>query len=99
MKNHYLDVGEKKSVLLREVVCILDADTATVSKTTRAFLKKNTEKGNLVSPSPAIRMVNAIVITNAFGRDKVFFSPYTVKRLQKNANLWSAASRPGKESL
>ena len=91
MKNRFLELGEK-SVLLREVVCILDADTATVSKTTRAFLKKNTEKGNFVSPSNAIRMVNSIVLTNAFGRDAVYFSPYTVKRLQRNIELWGAGS-------
>lgn len=85
MKNRVLEIGENESVWLREVVCILDADSATVQKTTRDFLKKNREKGFLTEPKGRVRMVNSFVITNAFGRDRVYQSPYTVGKLKKNA--------------
>ncbi len=85
MRNRILDLGENESVWLRDVVFVLDADTATVSAVTRDFLKKAKEKGLIREPKVAVKMVNSLVLTNAFGKDRLYQSSYTVSRIEKNA--------------
>ena len=45
MKNMYLHIGNNKIVRTRDVIGIFDADTATVSKTTRAYLSEKEKLG------------------------------------------------------
>ena len=93
MRNRILELGEKDSVWLRDVVCVLDADTATVSAATRDFLKKCRDKGIVAAPKGKVKMVNSLVLTNAFGKDRLVPSPYTPARIAKNANDPFAGTR------
>ena len=95
MKNRFLEIGDSQSVFLREVVLVLDADTATVSRTTREFLKKN-EK-NLAPAPKGIKMVNSFILTNAFGTDRIYQSAYTSKRIGRNADKVFVSSFPEKK--
>ena len=85
MRNRILDLGENESVWLRDVVCVLDADTATVSAVTRDFLKKAKEKGLIRKPKGSVKMVNSLILANSFGKDRLYQSSYTVSRIEKNA--------------
>lgn len=41
----YLHIGNKKSVVKKDIIGIFDLDTATVSKITKDFINKNEKKG------------------------------------------------------
>ena len=43
----FLHVGNKKSVVSKDIVGIFDMDTSTVSKVTKNFLNKSQNKGEL----------------------------------------------------
>ena len=88
MKNRFLDLGDSQSVFLRDVVCVLDADTATVSRTTRDFLKKNTK--NLIPPPKGIKMVNSFVLANAYGADRIYQSSWTAGRIKNRIEFFSS---------
>lgn len=75
MAKLFLDIGGGESVFLRDVVLILDAETATRQSATRAFLKKNSEKKQAVSPKKALNRVNSLILTNSFGEDRLYSSP------------------------
>lgn len=43
----YLHIGNKKSVLVENIVGIFDLDTATVAKSTKEFINKMEKRGNV----------------------------------------------------
>ena len=83
----FCNSGDIKSIPTREIVLILDADTATVGQTTRDFLAKNTKKGNVVAPRKSLNKVNSVIVTNAYGRDKIYSSPYAPNRLKERLEM------------
>ena len=83
MKNLFCEINEGESIRVEKIVCILDADTATLSPVTRDFLKKNSEKGNAVNPKKPLSRVNSIILTNSFGEDRLYSSAARTKNLEK----------------
>ena len=70
----FCDLGEGTSLPTRQIVLILDADTATRQKATRDFLKKCNDKGYASVPKGPLRQVNSLVLTNSHGRDALYSS-------------------------
>ena len=74
MKKMFLDLGDGTAVYKNKVVLILDAESATVQKTTRNFLKKISDRGDSVLPKKALRQVNSVILANSHGKDSLYTS-------------------------
>ena len=81
MKNPFLDPGDGSAIPKNKVVLILNAESATVQNTTRQFIRKMGRSGNSVLPKKPLRQVNAIVLTNAYGKDSLYSSSRSAKLL------------------
>ena len=81
MKGLFLDLGDGTSIPRKKVVMILNAESATVQSTTRQFIRKMGSSGNSVLPKKPLRQVNAIVLTNAYGKDSLYSSSRSAKLL------------------
>lgn len=81
MKGLFLDLGDGTSIPMKKVVMILNAESATVQSTTRAFLRKMGRDGNTVLPKKPIRQVNALILTNAYGKDSLYSSSHAASHL------------------
>ncbi len=84
MKNPFLDIGDGNAVLKNKVVMILNAESATLQKDTRNFIKKLSREGASVLPKRALHQVNSFVITNAYGKDSLFSSSRSSKAISEN---------------
>ncbi|MBR3837283.1 MAG: hypothetical protein IKJ74_03970 [Clostridia bacterium] len=81
MKFPFLDLGDGTSIPQKKVVLILNAESATLQGTTRAFLRKQSEKGNSVLPKKPLRQVNSLILCNAYGKDSLYSSARSAKAL------------------
>lgn len=81
MKNPFLDPGDGSAILKSKVVLILNAESATLQKDTRSFLKKLGSGGDSVLPKRALRQVNSLILTNAYGKDSLYSSSRSAKSL------------------
>ena len=54
MDKMYLHIGNNKIIRAKDVIGIFDADTATVSKTTRAYLSEKEKKGLLTTATDEV---------------------------------------------
>lgn len=73
-KRLFLDLGDGTSIPMKKVVLILNADSATMRETTRKWLRKTNMENNTVLPKKALRQVNSLVLTNAYGKDSLYSS-------------------------
>ena len=81
MKNLFLDLGDGTSIPKKKVVLILNAESATLQKSTREFLKKTGAKGDSVLPKRSLKQVNSFILTNAYGKDSLYSSSRSAKAL------------------
>ncbi len=73
---NYIDISNKVYVDKDDLICILDLDKTTVSKTTREFLRKNEKSKRIVSTAHDIP--KSIVVT----QDKVYLAQLSVVSLK-----------------
>ena len=83
MKNPFLDLGDGTSIKKNKVVLILNAESATLRPATREFIRKMNGKGDAVMPKKAIRQVNSLILTNAYGKDSLYSSSRSARALSK----------------
>lgn len=83
MKNPFLDPGDGTAVPKNKVVLILNAESATLQKDTRNFIKKLNLEGNSVMPKKMLRQVNSLILTNAYGKDSLYSSSRSAKSLSE----------------
>jgi len=74
MKRYFLDLGDGVMIPRKKVVLILNAESATLQKSTRDFIRKTHADGDEVLPKRGIRTVNTLVLTNAYGKDSLYSS-------------------------
>jgi hypothetical protein len=79
MKNMYLHIGNNKIIRTRDVIGIFDADTATVSKTTRAYLSEKEKSGALTSATDEVP--RAFVLYGDKNNENICFSLLSAKTL------------------
>lgn len=73
---YYLDISNNTFVDKDELICILDLDKTTVSKTTRDFLRKNEKNKKIVTAAHDIP--KTIVVTS----DKIYLAQHSVLSLK-----------------
>lgn len=81
MKNPFLDPGDGSAIPKSKVVLILNAESATLQKDTRYFIKTLSRKGDSVLPKKPLRQVNSLILTNAYGKDSLYSSSRSAKSL------------------
>ena len=69
---NYLDLSGSVFVDKDDIICILDLDKTTVSRTTRDFLRKNEKSKNIVTAAHDIP--KSIVVTS----DKIYLAQHSV---------------------
>ena len=75
----YLHVGNNHNIRVRDIVGIFDADTATVSKTTRAYLSEKEKKGSLTTATDEVP--RAFVLYGDKNNENICFSLLSAKTL------------------
>ncbi|MBR6050331.1 MAG: DUF370 domain-containing protein [Clostridia bacterium] len=78
----YLHIGENKIIRKSDVVGIFDSDTATVSKTTRSFLKDADRRGALETVGDVPK---SFTVTQNKKDEKIYFSQLSSKTLAGRA--------------
>lgn len=68
----FLHIGNGQMIKNRDIVGIFDSDTATVSKTTRAWLLSAEKRGKLVSASGEVP--KSVVLTSGKDGEMIYFS-------------------------
>ena len=81
MKNPFLDIGDGNAVPKNKVVMILNAESATLQKDTRNFIKKLSSDGNSVLPKRSLHQINSLVLINSYGKDSLFSSSRSSKAM------------------
>jgi len=79
----YFHLGQDFIVPLREVICVLDMDTATASKRTQQFLQRMQQENRIVELCDDLPR-SAILCVGIAG-EIVYLSPLSSKVLQKRA--------------
>ena len=75
----FIHIGNGKSVLKTDVIGIFDADSATVSKTTRAYLSEKEKKGALTTATDEVP--RAFVLYGDKNNENICFSLLSAKTL------------------
>ena len=81
MKSPFLDPGDGSAILKQKVVLILNAESATLQKDTRNFLRRLGSSGDSVMPKKLLRQVNSFILTNAYGKDSLYSSSRSARSL------------------
>ena len=81
MKSMFLDPGDGTGIPKKKVVLILNAETATLSATTRQFIRKMSEKKQSIMPKKMLSQVNSLILTNSHGKDFLYSSAKRAKSL------------------
>jgi regulator of extracellular matrix RemA (YlzA/DUF370 family) len=84
MKNPFLDIGDGNAVLKNKVVMILNAESSTLQKDTRNFIKKLNKENHAVMPKKNLRQINSFILCNAYGEDSLFSSSRSSKAVSEN---------------
>jgi len=84
MKNPFLDPGDGSAVPKNKVVLILNAESATLQKDTRNFIRRLSKGGDSVLPKKSLRQVNSLILTNAYGKDSLYSSARSAKALAED---------------
>ncbi len=74
LKKIFCDLGEGTSLPVRQIVLILNADTATRQQTTRTFIRRCGETGAEQIPRRDMKQINSIVLANSHGKDALYVS-------------------------
>lgn len=75
----FLHIGQEHSILVRDIIAIIDLDTKNNSECTQEFLNTAEEEGFIVKLS---KDPDSFIVTN----DKVYLSPISASTLRKRAN-------------
>ena len=78
----YIHIGENKIIRKCDVVGIFDSDTATVSKTTRDFLKSAQQSGIIETVGD---LPKSFTVTKNKKEEKIYFSQLSSKTLAGRA--------------
>lgn len=84
----YLHLGNETVILLRDVVAILDIESATTGKITRDYLKLSEQELRVTDVSGALPK-SVVICTDASG-ERVYLSQISSKTLRQRANFISA---------
>lgn len=84
----YLHLGNETVVLLRDVVAILDIDTATTEKITREYLKTAEQRLQVTSVSE--QLPKSVVICNDVAGKRVYLSQISSKTLRGRSLVFDA---------
>ncbi len=74
----FLHVGQEISILLKDIIAIIDFDTVSLSKSTEEFLKTAEDEGFVINLTGK---PNSFIVT----LDKVYISPISSTTLLKRA--------------
>ena len=74
----YLHIGNQKNIRKKQIIGIFDTDNATLSETTRKFLRKNEKDGRVSSAIAEIP--KSFVLYNGLSADSYARSGYRTKR-------------------
>ena len=85
----YIHLGQDVIVRARDIVAILDIDTASVGKTTRDYLKAAQREGIVVSITD--ELPKSVVVCDGEDGRQVYISQISTATLAKRAELWSGA--------
>lgn len=77
----YLHIGNQKNIRKKQIIGIFDTDNATLSETTRRFLKKNEKEGRVSSAITEIP--KSFVLYNGLSSDSYARSSEKKKRYSK----------------
>lgn len=80
----FLHLGADIIINTKYIVAIMDLDTTSVSKITKEFLKKSTEKNCVINVSQ-IDLPKSYVLTDENGKKKVYVSPISSQTLYKRS--------------
>ncbi len=75
----YLHIGNNKIIRTKDVIGIFDADTATVSKITRAYLSQKEKSGLLTTATEEVP--RSFVLYGKKNNEKICFSLLSAKTL------------------
>lgn len=75
----YLHIGNGKSIRIKEIIGIFDADNATLSQVTKKYLSDAERRGELMWAADEIP--RSFILSKERGRMSVFFSPLSVSAL------------------
>lgn len=96
MKNPFLDLGDGTSIKKSKIVLILNAESATLRSATRDFVRKMNTKGESAMPKRPLRQLNSLVLSNAYGKDRLYSSSRSAKSLAEDSK-YQTPYRKGKE--
>ncbi len=89
----FLSIGDDFIVRKKDVICVLDADTATKSAATRALWKKQQDDGLVVDCSGEIPL--SLVLVKEEGKEAVLY----LSRLSTRTIFTRASKRKGRNEL
>ncbi len=81
----FLHIGNDVAVYIKDVIAVLDMESATVMRDSRDFLKMCEEEGFLYDVAPG-EMPKSIIITEEDGRSFVYVSPIAASTIRKRSN-------------
>jgi hypothetical protein len=77
----YLHIGNNKSIRLKDIIGIFDADTSTQSAVTKKYLSEAARKGDVNSASE--ELPKSFVLYKNKDKCEIYFSQISVSTLQK----------------
>ncbi|MBQ9079618.1 MAG: DUF370 domain-containing protein [Clostridia bacterium] len=77
----YLHIGNNKTIRLRDIVGIFDADTATQSAVTKKYLSDASRRGEVNTASE--ELPKSFILYRSKGKFEIYFSQISVSTLQK----------------
>ena len=80
----FLHIGDGFCVAEEELILVLDADTATVPRLTRDFLRKRQDEGLVVDCSGSLP--RSLVLCRKQGQDLLYLSRLTAKTIAERAD-------------
>ncbi len=83
MKSPFLDPGDGALIFKSKIVLILNAESATLQKDTRNFIRHLNRKGDAVMPKKALRQINSLILTNSHGKDSLYSSSRSAGNLAR----------------
>lgn len=82
----YLHVGNRKNIREKNIIGIFDADSATVSETTRQYLSKAEKRGSVEAAKEEVPK-SFVVYRDGDGKYKICFSQLSTPALINRAIL------------
>ena len=83
MKSPFLDPGDGLLIIKNKIVMILNAESATLQKDTRNFIRNLNRKGDAVLLKKPLRQINSLILTNSHGKDSLYSSSRSAGNLAR----------------